>query len=132
MSWVGKDTLFRWPLGALFRALGGIPVDRSGGTGVIAQLLAELARRESLLLVIAPEGTRAHTDHWRTGFYHLALGAHVPVGLGFIDFKRRRLGIAEWQQLSGDPERDLALFRDFYADKTALRPEHAGEIRFLE
>jgi hypothetical protein len=132
MSWVGKDTLFRWPLGALFRALGGIPVDRSGRTGVIAQLSAELARRESLLLVIAPEGTRARTDHWRTGFYHLALSAGVPLGLGFIDFKRRRLGITEWVQLSGDPERDLARLRDFYADKTALRPEQAGEIRFLD
>ena len=132
LSWMAKDTLFRWPLGGLFRKLGGIPVNRREHTGAVAQLQAEFARRPFLWLAIAPEGTRAYTDHWKSGFYHLALAARVPVGLGYLDYGRRIAGIAEWIWLSGDPSRDLVRLRAFYADKTALKPAQAGEICFRE
>ena len=132
LSWIAKDTLFRWPFGALFRSLGGIPVNRRQHTGMVAQMQAEIARRPFLWLAIAPEGTRAHTDYWKSGFYHLAVAAGVPLGLGYIDYGRRIAGIADWIALSGDPERDLARLRAFYADKKALKPAQAGEIRFRD
>jgi 1-acyl-sn-glycerol-3-phosphate acyltransferase len=132
VSWIGKDTLFRWPFGALFRKLGGIPVDRRERHGVVAQMQAEFARRQVLWLAIAPEGTRAHTAHWKSGFYHLACAAQVPLGLGYLDYGHHIVGIADWITLTGNPGEDLARLRAFYAGKSALRPGQAGEIRFRD
>ena len=77
-------------------------------------------------------GSRSRTEHWKAGFYHLACGAGVPLGLGYLDYRRRVVGVAEWIDLSGDPGVDLPRLRAFYADKHALRPAQAGEIRFRE
>ena len=129
-QWVGKDSLFRFPFGSLMRALGGMPVDRSQRTGLTAQLAAELTRHEALCLALAPEGTRARTRHWRSGFYHVALAAGVPVGLGYIDYGRRVVGITRWHTMTGDVQRDLATLREYYADKKAKFPEQASDITF--
>jgi hypothetical protein len=88
------------------------------------------AESESFHLCITPEGTRRKTDHWKSGFYRLALEANVPVGLGFFDFKNKCVGVERWVTLSGDEETDLAMLREYYADKTAYYPEKAGDIRF--
>ena len=130
IHWAGKDSLFRWPLRGVFLWLGGVPINRRERTGMIAQLAEAFARRASFHLCIAPEGTRSKTDHWKSGFYHLALAAGVPVGLGFIDYGRKRLGVERWITLTGDKERDLALISDYYDDKRGLYPEQAGDIRF--
>ena len=84
------------------------------------------------LLALAPEGTRQRTHHWRSGFYHLALAAGVPVGLGFLDYGRRIAGVTTWLSLSGDKDLDLARIRAFYADKAGLHPALAGEIRLRD
>lgn len=130
MHWAGKDTLFRWPLRGFFLRVGGVPINRRERTGMTEQLLAEFARRDSFHMVITPEGTRSKTDHWKSGFYRLALAAGVPVGLGLIDYGRREVGIGHWITLTGDEEADLALIRAYYADRRALFPEQAGPIRF--
>jgi 1-acyl-sn-glycerol-3-phosphate acyltransferase len=130
MQWAGKDTLFRWPFGKLFLWLGGVPINRRQPTGMIRQLADAFAANETLSLCIAPEGTRSKTDHWKTGFYRLALEADVPVGLAFIDYGQKRLGVERWITLSGDEEADLAMIRAYYAGITARYPEKAGEIRF--
>lgn len=130
VRWLGKDALFRPPMGTLMRWLGGIAVDRSAPHGLIEQLRARFAAADTLHLVITPEGTRSHVPHWKSGFYALALAARVPVGLGFIDFGARRVGIDTWLDLTGDEAADLARIRAFYADKRGCRPELAGEIRF--
>jgi 1-acyl-sn-glycerol-3-phosphate acyltransferase len=132
LNWMAKDTLFRWPFGAFFRKLGGIPVNRREHKGAVAQMQADFARRPYLWLVIAPEGTRGFVPHWKSGFYHLACSAGVPLGLGFLDYGRRVVGITDWISLSGDAERDLARLRAFYADKKALKPAQAGAIRFRD
>ena len=130
--WAGKDSLFRWPLKSLFVRLGGVPINRREATGMIQQLVDVFAQNEQFCICIAPEGTRAKSDHWKTGFYRLALAANVPVGLGFIDYRTKTAGIAQWVTLSGDEKTDLAMLRDFYADKIGLYPENAGDIRFKE
>lgn len=132
ISYVAKDSLFRTPFGALFRWLGGIPVNRRVSTGFIGQLVRRFAEAERLLIAIAPEGTRRHVPHLKSGFYHLAVQAGVPLGLAYFDYSRREVGIGAWITLSGDAERDLATIRDFYAGRKGLHPENAGEIRFGE
>ena len=129
-QWAGKDSLFRWPSGWLFRRLGGIPINRREPNGTIGRLSSAFAEKESLHLCIAPEGTRARAEHWKSGFYHLARLMQVPVGLGFIDYQRKSLGVERWIDLSGSKDADLALIRDYYADKSALRADQASPIRF--
>jgi len=129
LQWIGKDTLFRWPVAGLFRRMGGVPVDRRRPTGLIGQLAGELERSDRMWLALAPEGTRARTDHWKSGFYHLALAAKVPVGLAFIDYRTRVVGLDTYLTMSGDEEADLARIRAFYAGKTGKHPEQASDIR---
>ena len=102
--WIGKDTLFRWPLAGLLRRMGGIPVNRRQRTGLIAQLVSEFGRHPWLWVAVAPEGTRARTGHWKSGFYHLALAAEVPVGLAYLDYQRRVVGLSTYITLDGDEE----------------------------
>jgi 1-acyl-sn-glycerol-3-phosphate acyltransferase len=132
VQWIGKDTLFRGPLGPLFRGMGGIPVNRSAPAGMVEQLARELSGRDTFRLAIAPEGTRARTDRWKSGFYRLALAARVPVGLAFIDFGAREVGVTTYLDLSGDEEADLARIREAYRGRRGKRPENAGEIRFRD
>ncbi|WP_210396674.1 lysophospholipid acyltransferase family protein [Motiliproteus sediminis] len=131
-NWVAKHTLFRWPLGPLMRAMGGIGVDRTQSTGFTAALAAEYGRRESLVVVITPEGTRAHRPYWKSGFYHLALEAGVPVVLGYLDAPSKRIGFGPSLTLSGDRDQDLARIRAFYADKRGIHPADAGTITFTQ
>ncbi len=132
LQWIGKDSLFRWPFGALLRRMGGIPVRRGARAGFIDELAREFAVRDRIWVAIAPEGTRSWTDHWKSGFYHLALAARVPVGLATIDWGRRLIQLRETMELTGDPEADLERFRAFYRGVRGLRPERASQIRFRE
>jgi 1-acyl-sn-glycerol-3-phosphate acyltransferase len=129
VQWVGKDSLFRWPLRRLFVGLGGIPVNRRERSGVVAALLAQFAQRDWMWLVVAPEGTRARTDHWKSGFYQLAVATGLPVALGFMDYATRTVGIDTYLTMSGDTAQDLARIRAFYAGKRGRRPQNEGIIQ---
>jgi len=130
----GKDSLFRVPLfGAWVRWLGGVPVNRSSASGLVADTVARIraaqAADEEFWLALAPEGTRAYVDGWRSGAYHVAVQAGVPVGLAYFDFGRKRVGLTCFVQLSGDPAQDLALFADYLASCRGKRPELASPVR---
>jgi 1-acyl-sn-glycerol-3-phosphate acyltransferase len=131
LHWVGKHSLFRWPFGPLARWLGGIPVNRRSRNNVIDQMAARFRTSDQLIIAITPEGTRSRTEAWKSGFYHIARGAGVPLALAYIDYGRKRMGISPPFELSGDVEADLAHIRAFYADKQGRYPDQAGEIRFL-
>jgi 1-acyl-sn-glycerol-3-phosphate acyltransferase len=127
-----KDTLFRGPFGRWLARVGGIPVNRREATGFVGQLVREFERRNEFHVVFTPEGTRSRTEHWKSGFYRLALAAKVPLGLAFIDYGRREVGIGAWIDLTGNAEADLGRIRAFYAGKRGRRPALAGPIRFPE
>jgi 1-acyl-sn-glycerol-3-phosphate acyltransferase len=129
LQWVGKESLFRWPFAALLLRMGGIPVRRGARAGVVGELVQEFARRDRIWVAIAPEGTRSRTDHWKSGFYHLALAAKVPLGLASIDYGRRRVELRTYLDLSGDQTLDLDRVRACYRGVRGLRPERTGEIR---
>ncbi|MBL8430294.1 MAG: lysophospholipid acyltransferase family protein [Dechloromonas sp.] len=130
--WVGKDTLFRRPIGGIMRRLGGIPIDRSAPHGFVAQMAAEFASRPDFLLVIAPEGTRSLTKGWKSGFYRIALAAKVPVALAFVDYERREAGILTYLTLTGDPASDIATIAAHYEGRQGKHPELASPIRWLD
>ena len=126
---IAKQSLFATPLAPWLRRWGGLPVDRSGQTGVIARLAAEFALHDDFRLVVAPEGTRSLTGHWKSGFYHLARAAEVPLALAFIDYRRREVGVGGYLDLTGDVAADMARIAAFYSDKTGKHPQNAGPIR---
>jgi 1-acyl-sn-glycerol-3-phosphate acyltransferase len=130
--WVGKDTLFSSPLRPLFVRWGGIPVNRRERTGFIGQMRAAFEHNAEFRLVIAPEGTRSQTTHWKSGFYHLARAAEVPLALAFIDYGCREIGIGGYVALTGDVDTDMAVIATFYGDKLARRPDRAGPVRLGE
>lgn len=130
VSYLAKHTLFESPFGWLFRALGGIAVKRDRAHNMVEQVAEWFAKSEQLWLALAPEGTRAKTDHWKTGFYRIALRVRVPLLLTFIDTSRRECGICGLLELTGNPEIDLEALRNHYGAKRGIRPEQASDIRF--
>ena len=126
ISWMGKDSLFRWPFGAFFRWLGGIPVDRGSSRGMVEQSIRTFGENDRFVMILAPEGTRSKTAHWRTGFYHIANGANVPIVLGFLDYRRKAGGIGPTIVPTGDIEADMKAIRAFYAGVTGKHPERSS------
>jgi 1-acyl-sn-glycerol-3-phosphate acyltransferase len=129
LNWVGKDSLFNGSFGSLMRRLGGIPVDRSARNGFVDQMVAEFERREAMILVIAPEGTRGKSKYWKTGFYYIAQGARVPIALGYVDYAQKIGGIGASLQPNGDIQADMLPIARFYAEITGKHPQLQGEIR---
>lgn len=129
-NWMGKDTIFRWPVRGLFLRMGGVPINRRAASGFIKTMLAEYAERDWLWLALAPEGTRARSDHLKSGFYQLAVGARVPCGLGFIDYRTRTIGIEEFVVFSGNQQEDIEVLRAFYATRGGRFPAGASDIAF--
>ena len=132
LSWLAKDTLFRPPLGWLLRRLGGMPVDRSTRHGLVAEAARSFDASDSLVLVVAPEGTRSRSEYWRSGFYHIARAAGVPIVPGFLDYPRRRGGFGPAIEITGNPGADMDVIRAFYRDKTGRRPQLYGPVRMRE
>ena len=130
VHWFAKRSLFWFPLGSLLRAFGGIPLDRRRA-GSAVDLAVEMFRtNDRFHFALAPEGTRSKTKHWKTGFYRIAVGADVPVILGFFDYDRKRVGLGPPLALTGDPQQDLEALRTFYADINGRWPEKTGPIEF--
>lgn len=117
-----KDTWFRWPLGPLFRWLGARPIDRSRANQVVALSIAKFNQCHRLILVVPPSGTRKRVLYWKTGFYHIANGAGVPIVLGFLDYRRKVGGIGPTVQPTGDIDADMAVIQNFYRDVSGKYP----------
>ena len=125
--WMGKNTLFKGPAGPIMRWLGGIAIDRSKSTNVVGQTIEAFNENEKLVIVIPPEGTRSRTKYWKTGFYHIAHGAGVPIALGFLDFELKMGGFGPIFVPSGDIEADMTLIKGFYKNVKGKYPDQYGE-----
>ena len=125
-----KESLFCFPLNVVLRALGGIPLDRKRAGSAVDQAIEMFRTKESFYFGLAPEGTRSRVDHWKSGFYRIAVGADVPVVLGFLDYGKRRIGIGPTLKLSGDWHEDLDFCRDFYSNIEGRWPDKAGPVTF--
>jgi 1-acyl-sn-glycerol-3-phosphate acyltransferase len=123
LNWLAKESLFRWPFGGLIRWLGGIPINRSKSCDVVARSIQVFKDKEKMIMVIAPEGTRKKANYWKTGFYHIAIGANVPIVMGFIDYARKMGGIGPTLIPTGDIEFDMRKIRCFYDKITGKIPD---------
>jgi 1-acyl-sn-glycerol-3-phosphate acyltransferase len=134
MQWMIKDDWVKGPMGPVLRKVGAIGIDRAHAKNVVQQMIAEFDRRDHFVLGIPPEGTRGRAPHWKSGFYHIALGAKVPVVPGYLDYGRKRAGLGAPITMTGDVRADMDRLRAFYADMrpTALRPGDFGPIRLRE
>jgi 1-acyl-sn-glycerol-3-phosphate acyltransferase len=120
---LGKHSLFRWPVKRLLRWLGGIPVQRGTSKNYVDQLVEEFARRDSLVLAIAPEGTRKKVEHWRSGFYHIARGANVPIVLVALDYGHKVVVIGPVFEPTGDFDADMVGIKAHFSQFTAKHPD---------
>ncbi|MEX2962507.1 1-acyl-sn-glycerol-3-phosphate acyltransferase [Microbulbifer sp. TYP-18] len=126
ISWLGKHTIFVWPFRSLLSRLGGIAVDRSVATGVVGQAAAKLQEDPHTVIALAPEGTRARVNNWKTGFLRIAAQAGVaiiPIG---IDYRSRSFEIGPPFHPTGDQVADLAEFKRYFRRFQGKRPELAG------
>jgi len=123
--WMGKHTLFPFPFGGLMKWLGGIPIDRSRAHNVVQQTVAQYQQHPDLIVLVPPEGTRAKVERWKTGFYHIACQANVPILMGYVDAGKKEAGLADFFFPTGDLDSDIEKIRGFYADKQGINPENA-------
>lgn len=123
VQWAGKRAIFRFPFGTLMRATGGLPVDRSHHTGLVARIAEMIRQAEQIALVVPPEGTRSKTDFWKSGFYRIAVAAGVPIYTGYLDYARKRGGFGEAIVPTGDVAADMDRIRARYRPEMACYPE---------
>lgn len=130
--WLGKESLFRGVagkvLGPMMRSWGGVPVERNASTGAIERLAQTIHGADWFWLALAPEGTRSYRPYLRSGFYHIAVAAKVPLLIVYLDYPNKELGVVDCIDLSGDPATDLAAIRAAYAGHVGLHPENAAPI----
>ena len=129
VDWMGKESLFRGPFGGVLRRLGGVPIDRSRASNAVAAAVDRFREGDRLMLAVSPEGTRGSVQYWKSGFYHIARQAGVPIVLGFLDYARKRGGFGPTIQPTADARSDMDRIRAFYADKTGRHPERQSRIR---
>lgn len=128
-NWIAKHSVFRGPLAPMLRSWGGIPVNRRAPGGFVREVTGKLLARETVILVIAPEGTRRYQSHWKSGFLKIARAADMPVGLMAIDFRTRSVRIREYLWLSGDDEQDMARIAAGFEGVVGRTPSQASPIR---
>lgn len=132
VNWLGKHSMFHWPYGWFFRAIGGTPIRRDGGQNYQRQLTDLFDRSEHLVLALAPEGTRSKTDHWKTGFHSIARAAKVPILMAYLDYGNKQLGIGGMFYPSDDIEADFIRIREYYKDRHGKNPGKESLIQVRE
>ncbi|MDH3449823.1 MAG: 1-acyl-sn-glycerol-3-phosphate acyltransferase [Gammaproteobacteria bacterium] len=123
--WLGKSSLFLGPMGPVMKWLGGIPVNLDRSENLVQQIVDSFNRADDLIVVIAPEGNRSYVERWKTGFYHIAAGARVPIALGFLDFGKKQGGYLNSYMPSGDIDRDIRLMQAEYAGIRGKFPDQS-------
>lgn len=130
LNFLAKHSLFWWPLGTVLRALGAMPIDRTASTSTVQQVVRAFAEHDRFWFALSPEGTRKWLPYWKTGFYRIAKAADVALVLGFIDYKRKEMGIGITLPPERDLAVDLALMQQFFAPKVGRIPENTGPVEF--
>jgi 1-acyl-sn-glycerol-3-phosphate acyltransferase len=129
LSWITKKETVRFPFKRFVTYFGAVPVDRSKRSDTVSQVAQQFKERDGMYLAVAPAGTRKKRDHWRSGFYHMAVQADVPFICGFLDYKRKEGGIRAIVHPTGDIDVDMARLREVYAGVVAKYPPLMTHVR---
>ena len=132
INWMGKSNLFVKPFGYLLPKIGGISVNRSQKNQIVGNMISLFKTHENFLLVVPVEGTRARANFWKSGFYHIAKGANVPILPTFLDYGKKRGGFGIPIQPTDNLFLDMQKIRDFYAPFKGKFPLNAGPIKLKE
>jgi 1-acyl-sn-glycerol-3-phosphate acyltransferase len=132
ISWLAKHSLFYPPMGWITRVLGGIPIERHKNSNVVAELVDLLKNDPKLVLAVPAEGTRSYSDYWKSGFYHIARGAGVPIVPSYLDYGQRRGGFGPALIPTDDVKADMDYLREFYGPMMGKHPELFSPIRLRE
>ncbi|MCF8303926.1 MAG: 1-acyl-sn-glycerol-3-phosphate acyltransferase [Bacteroidales bacterium] len=119
-----KKEIFIFPIAPIIKAWGGIPVDRSKSSNIVMQVSEHFRERDTLFVVVTPEGTRSYNRRWKKGFYYIAEMAKVPIALGYLDYAQKEGGVGKVFYPSDDINKDMQIVYDFYKDKTGKYPEN--------
>jgi len=122
IRYLAKRELFVFPIKYFLVKLGGIPVDRSKNSSTVDSMVEMFNQSKELICALSPEATRSAVNKWKMGFYYIAQGAKVPIQLVSLDYKKKVVGFGPLLFPSGDIEKDMAVIRDFYRDKSAKHP----------
>jgi 1-acyl-sn-glycerol-3-phosphate acyltransferase len=132
VRWLGKHSLFIPPLGWVLRLLGGVPVIRHKNKSLVADMIDTFNEMEDIALAVPTEGTRTKAEYWKSGFYHIARGAQVPIVPSYLDYSKKCGGFGPALMPTGDLRADMDYFRSFYEGKAGKFPENFGPIRLRE
>jgi len=132
ISWLAKHSLFKPPMGYVMRALGGVPVVREKNHNVVEAMAKSFVGHDELAVVVPAEGTRSRTEHWKSGFYHIAMKAGVPIIPSYLDFGQKRGGFGPPLILSGNMVQDMDVLRAFYAPMSGKFADQFGPVRLRE
>lgn len=125
---LAKRELFRGPFGPVMKWLGGMPIDRSSHEHTVDQIIGTFRKGERLALAIAPEGTRSKVKYWKSGFYHIAMGAGVPLQLAYLDYASKTGGVGPLIVPTGDIDEDMRTMRAFYNGISGRYTDKAGPV----
>lgn len=132
LHFIAKSSLFEGVTGAtigrFLRYLGGEPVRRDTSAGVTHRLAATIQAADHYWLAITPEGTRSYRPYWRSGFYHIALAANLPVGCAYFDFARKEIALVDYVNMTGNADLDMANLRAIFSGHLGKHPELAAPI----
>ena len=123
---LAKKELFHWPFAPIIRWLGGIATDRSSQSNIVDKIINRFNENKKFVLALAPEGTRHKVDYWKSGFYHIATGANIPIVLAFIDFGTKTGGAGPLLYPSGNIKKDMVTIRNFYLNKKGKNNDQAS------
>lgn len=125
LFWMGKHTLFSFPFSGIMKWLGGIPINRTKSHNAVHDIVGQFKSNENFVVLVPPEGTRLKVKEWKTGFYHIANNAGVPILMGYVNAERKEAGFANFFYPTGDLESDMKEIRSFYEQKKGLTAENS-------
>lgn len=132
ISWMGKDSLFKPPLGWIMKSLGGIAIKRDKQYGVVEQMAERFRNADTLVVAVAASGTRKKVEHWKSGFYWIAHAAQVPIVCGAVDYAKKEAHLGLSFIPTGDVKKDMDRIREFYKGKQGKRPELQTPIKLAD
>ena len=131
LKWMGKKSLTTGMFGWLIKMIGCVPVDRSKSTSLVEQMAEAFANADKMALLVPPEGTRGNVKEWKSGFYHIAVAAKVPIVLSALDYGTKSGGVIGVFYPTGNYESDLPKIMAYYADMKGKYPENHPDYKAI-